>query len=32
MTLGYDYVDNNSNFINYDYRENRVFLNILTSF
>jgi polysaccharide biosynthesis protein VpsM len=32
MSLGYGYVNNQSNFINYDYQENRVYFNILASF
>jgi len=32
MSLGYDYVNNNSNFIDYNYRENRVYFSILASF
>jgi polysaccharide biosynthesis protein VpsM len=32
MSLGYQYVDNDSNFINYDYKESRVSLSIWASF
>jgi polysaccharide biosynthesis protein VpsM len=32
MSLGYHYINNASNFINYDFRESRLFLNILAAF
>ena len=32
LSLGYDYIDNQSNFINYDYQENRLYFKILVSF
>jgi hypothetical protein len=32
MSLGFEYTDNQSNFINYDYQERRGFLNLQASF
>jgi polysaccharide biosynthesis protein VpsM len=32
MSLGYKYINNSSNFINYDFTESRVFLNLFASF
>jgi polysaccharide biosynthesis protein VpsM len=32
ISLGYQYINNASNFINYDFRESRLFLNILAAF